>query len=118
MTPFIVAGCCIIFDIVTGVIKGLYNKNINSTYLRKGLYHKSSEILAIVLAFLIEKGIATFDLGITLPTVSIVVTYICIMELVSIIENLSEVNPRLTKIFSPYLEKLKGQVVDDEDNTK
>ena len=48
------------------------------------------------------------DLGIQIPIVGAVVTYICIMELISIMENMCAVNPELSALFKPYLEKLKG----------
>lgn len=108
---FIVA-CFIVFDIITGFIKALYKKNVNSTGLRKGLYHKSSEILTIVGAYFLEYAIEYVDIGLQVPVLVCVSTYLCIMELISIIENLAEVNPGLNKLFKPYLEKLKAKEVE------
>lgn len=107
MIVCIIVGVFILFDIATGVLKGLYNDGINSTYLRKGLFHKLSEVIAVFGSWLLEYAINYIDLGVDLPLFKIVSVYICLMELVSILENLAEVNPTLAKLFKPYLEKLK-----------
>ena len=51
-------------------------------------------------------------LGVDIPALIGVASYICIMELVSIIENLALLNPALYKLFKPFLNKLK----DDKNN--
>lgn len=109
MVAFVCTGIFILFDILTGVLKALYKDGLNSTYLRQGLFHKLSEILAVVLSAFLEYGADYVDLGVDLPFVNVVTVYICTMELVSIIENLCEVNPTLAKLFKPYLEKLKKE---------
>ena len=109
MGVYITVGAFILFDIVTGIIKALYNEGLNSTYLRKGLFHKLSEVIAVAGSGLLEYGLVYVNFGIDLPVLNIVSIYICSMELVSIIENLCEVNPSLAKLFRPYLEKLKTQ---------
>lgn len=107
MIEIVIVSIFILFDVVTGVIKALYQNGLNSTYLRKGLFHKLSEILAVVGAFLLEYGIQYIELGIDVPLLKATTAYICLMELISILENLAEVNPILGKLFKPYLEKLK-----------
>lgn len=107
MGVYICVGIFILFDIVTGIIKALYNDGLNSTNLRKGLFHKLSEIIATAGAGLLEYGVSYVKLGIDLPLLSIVSGYICLTELISILENLAEVNPNLAKLFKPYLAKLK-----------
>ena len=109
MGVYITVGAFILFDIVTGIIKALYNEGLNSTYLRKGLFHKLSEVIAVAGSGLLEYGLVYVNFGVDLPVLNIVAIYICSMELVSIIENLCEVNPSLAKLFRPYLEKLKSQ---------
>ena len=107
MIEIIAVSVFIAFDIITGIIKALYNDGLNSTYLRKGLFHKLSELIAVVGAYLLEYGIQYIYIGVDVPLLKATTAYICLMELVSIIENLSEVNPILGKFFKPYLEKLK-----------
>lgn len=116
MAVYIVVGIFILFDIVTGILKALFRGDINSTALRKGLYHKLSEIIAMVGTGLLEYGIEYVHLGIEIPVVNVVSVYLCITELVSILENLAAVNPILAKLFKPYLEKLKDTEGDDDDS--
>ena len=108
MVLIIITLSFILFDIVTGIIKAIYKEGLNSTYLRQGLFHKISEILAVVGAYGLEYAVTYIDLGIDIPVFKCVCAYIILMELVSVIENLCELNPQLYKLFSPYLEKMKG----------
>ncbi len=106
MSVLIVAGA-IILDIITGLIKALKNKNLNSTKIREGLYNKVSEILALIFAYGIEYVTNYIKIGTDIPTVGFVSTYIIITEIISIVENLCETNKSIYKLFSPFLEKLK-----------
>lgn len=114
MIELVAVAVFIVFDIITGIIKALYNNGLNSTYLRKGLFHKLSEVIAVVGAYLLEYGIQYIQLGVDVPLLKATAAYICVMELVSILENLAEVNPILGRFFKPYLEKLKTK--GDESN--
>ena len=107
MVEIIAVSAFIAFDIVTGIIRALYNDGLNSTALRKGLFHKLSELIAVVGTYLLEYGIQYINLGIDIPLLKATAAYICLMELVSILENLADVNPILGKFFKPYLEKIK-----------
>lgn len=97
----------IAFDILTGLIKALAKEGLNSTLLRKGLYHKLSEVLTVIGAGLLQYGANYINLGVDIPALVGVASYICLMELVSIIENLAVLNPSLYKLFRPFLNKLK-----------
>lgn len=108
----------ILFDILTGFLKAAANHNIDSTALRRGLLHKLSEVVAIVFAFLCEYAVKYIHLGVEIPLVIAVCGYIIIMEIISVLENIVEVNPELGKFFSKYLSKLKevqenGSATDD-----
>ena len=105
----------IVFDVLTGFIKGIAKEGINSTALRQGLFHKLSEILAVAGSAGLDYVVKYLELGVNVPLVESVSVYICVMELVSIIENICAINPQLTKFFKPYLEKLKGEK-DEERN--
>ena len=54
----------------------------------------------------IEFACKYIELGIDVPVFKTVCIYICVMELVSVLENLCEINPALAKLFKPYFEKL------------
>lgn len=111
----VIVGCFILFDIVTGILKALYQEGINSTKLRQGLFHKLSELLAVTGSMLLEIGADYINLGLNLPLTKTVATYICIMEFVSILENLCEINPSLEKLFKPYLQKLKEKEIEESE---
>ena len=104
----------IVFDIATGFMKALYTKSVDSSVLRKGLFHKLSELLALIGSFLLGYAADYINLGIDLPILSAVSVYICTMELISIVENLCEVNPQMFALFSPYLKKLKPKVGEEK----
>ena len=114
MRHIIIVLCFIVFDVITGYIKALKNQNIDSTYLRKGLYSKLSEILAVIGSYFLNIGSKYINLGVEIPLLQGVAIYLCIMELVSIIENLCAVNPALEKLFGPYLEKIKEQKKEED----
>ena len=116
LTKSIVVLGFILFDIITGFLKGIYNKDIDSTALRKGLLHKATEVLVFGGSILLEYAAASIELGIDLPLSGAVTIYIAAMECTSIIENLCEVNPKLKKLFQPYLLKLRGNDDGNDEN--
>lgn len=107
MIIYFIVCAFILFDVITGFCKALYQKKINSTILREGLFHKISEALALILAGGLEFSSNYFNLGFSVPLVYAVSGYTIIMETTSIIENLCEINPVLYRIFSKYLDKFK-----------
>lgn len=115
MVTYIIVGVFILFDIITGLIKAFYNGGINSTKLRVGFFHKVSEIIALIGSGLLEYGLGFINLDIGLPILSGVALYLSCMELISIIENLCEVNPALATLFKPYLQKLKNKIDKGDD---
>lgn len=98
----------IAFDVVTGLIKAGYNGNYNSVIMRQGGFHKSMEVMAMAVAYFVEYAIVYINIGVNVPAVPAVTVYICIMELISILENICAVNPQMSALFKPYLDKLKG----------
>lgn len=111
---FIVAGF-ILADVITGIFQALYNGDLNSTKLRQGLFHKLSEILAVAFSSGIEYACEYIELGIDVPVFKTVCIYICVMELVSVLENLCKINPALAKLFKPYFEKLHEKSKEEEE---
>lgn len=103
---YAICGGFIVFDILTGYLLALHDRNVNSTKLREGLFHKLSEILALIGSNLAEYAMLYLDFGVDIPLFNAVAIYICISELVSILENLGELNPGLKKLYGSYLEKL------------
>ena len=110
MVVFIIVLASILFDIITGILQAVYNHTLDSEVLRKGLFHKLSEILALAFGWGIEFAIDYLEIGVEIPILTGVAAYIFIMEAVSIIENLCNINPRLLKFFAPYLKKYKNEL--------
>lgn len=92
---FIIVGIAILLDIATGFTQALYNKSVSSEKMRSGVYHKLSYLFAVAIAYYIEHAMSYLDLGYTMPLVIPACTYIVVTELVSIIENLKQLNPEL-----------------------
>lgn len=109
MMVYLVVFVFIVFDVATGVLKGIYNGKVNSSCLRKGMVRKFTEMLTLFGCNLLQEGIYYFDFGFS-PTLLVPMgVYICTMEMVSIIENICEIIPDFKTFFEPYLEKLKDK---------
>lgn len=98
------------FDFLTGIIKAIVNKNVCSTTMRNGLFHKSAFALVIILAIMCEAAMTHLDLGFSVPLVAPVCVYIVLTEIASILENITEINPELagSKLFDLF-ESTKGE---------
>ena len=94
----------ILFDFATGIVKAAYNKNVSSTVMREGLYHKFAEIMVIVMAGFIDVACEHLDLGFDTPILAVTCGYIVLMEIASILENIGEMNPDLANspVFSIF----------------
>lgn len=92
---FVVVAALIVLDIITGVLKAVETRTMNSIKLRRGLYHKGAFIGVIVLAAIVEWGSGFLQLGFQLPIVTPVCVYVALTEIVSVFENLCEINPEL-----------------------
>ena len=86
----------IILDFVTGIIKAAIKSELSSTKMREGLMHKLSFILALLLGWLWEWSMPILGLpdvfGAGYMGVGV---YISCTEIVSILENLGDINPEL-----------------------
>ena len=85
----------IAFDSVSGNIAAAANHIWKASIRRTGLYHKFGSILLVTLAYLIDYAQKFADLGFQIPVATGVCTYIILMELGSIIENIGKINPDL-----------------------
>ena len=80
ITPLVFSG----LDILTGYIQAVINKNVDSKIMREGLLHKCLLIVAIVIGYIVEYA---FNLS---AVSSVITVYICVMELMSILENIKK----------------------------
>ena len=88
-------------DIVTGYLKAIKNKKINSSISRDGYIKKIGWIVAIILGFILDYllKINLFLKGTTFVSIA--------TEGMSIYENLGEIGVKLP--FSKYFEKINGE---------
>lgn len=88
ITPLIFSG----LDILTGYIQAVINKNVDSKVMREGLLHKCLLIVAILVGYVVE-----FAFGLQ-AVAQVITVYICIMEVMSILENLKKAGVNLGKL--------------------
>lgn len=96
----------IVMDYLTGLAKSVVNKDIDSTKMRDGLWHKAAYVAVIVLAEIIEHGQESVDLGFAVPLIVPTCVYIVLTETASILENLSQINPELAD--SPVMQLFRS----------
>lgn len=96
----------IVIDVVSGVLKALtVDGTLDSSTMRRGAYHKASEILLWIFCFALEVVNYKIDLGITVPLVEGITVYLILMEAVSIYENIKEINPDINFSFDFFKKK-------------
>ena len=96
----------IVMDYLTGLAKSVVNKDIDSTKMRDGLWHKAAYVAVIVLAEIIEHGQEAVDRGFAVPLIVPTCVYIVLTETASILENLSQINPELAD--SPVMQLFRS----------
>lgn len=111
--PYVIVMAFIVVDIVSGVLAAVYEKNLSSTVMREGLLRKAALVLIIVVATLIDLGQGVLDLGFNVPFVPLAATYIALMEVLSIFENVCKMNDDLA---DSKLGKLIRATLDDKLN--
>lgn len=97
LIPFTIVLILTGFDVLTGFAKAAYKRNLNSPSMRDGLWHKSGTILLEAFAFICA-GIPDHITGLPAELDMIylgVSVYIIVMEIISILENICEINPNL-----------------------
>lgn len=95
ITPLIFS----LFDILTGFIQAVINKNVDSGIMRKGLLHKLLLLIIICSAVILDKA---FNLPYVTKIVSI---YIIVMEITSILENLKKAGIEVGDISKILIDK-------------
>lgn len=93
--PILIALVFNAVDIVTGLLSALKNKDVQSNKLRDGLFKKVGFIICYFMAWLVDTQGATIGLQIGVEILPIIIVYVCLTELVSILENVSKLNPDL-----------------------
>lgn len=85
-----------LIDYVTGVVNAIMHGELSSERMRQGLGHKFAYLAIICVALIIEYGSDYISLGIELPVFIPVCAGICLIEITSIMENCTKINPELS----------------------
>ena len=93
--PIVVALVFNGLDLLTGIITAFKSKNIKSSKLRDGLFKKVGFLICYFLALMVDTEGSLIGFQIGTPILPIVILYACTTELVSILENISKINPDL-----------------------
>lgn len=107
----LIAMCSIGIDIITGFAKAFFGKGFNSTILRTGGKHKFAEIMALLFVLFLEYAFKKLDISIGFSIVDVTSGYIFVMECISILENIGEMNEKaLPKKVKNLFEKLRKEI--------
>lgn len=98
MWALIAALFFVVTDYITGIVKAIVAGNLSSKRMREGLGHKFAYLVLIVVAYMIDVVGIHVDLGLPVHVFLITVGGICLIELTSIIENVTEINPELKDV--------------------
>lgn len=98
----------ILADILTGLIKAFSSEGYSSSMMRKGLWHKLSEIISVLFCILCDETLPTVNIIIPFRLVDAVTIYIILMEIGSVVENIGIINPEIGKYLSGIFEKVHG----------
>lgn len=89
-------------DYVTGVTKAIMQDNLSSRKMRKGLGHKFAYFVLTLVTWFIDEVNRHIDLGLPVSVFVCTVGGICLIELTSILENITEINPELKN--APFMQ--------------
>ena len=102
----IIVGCAILADIITGFVK--------AWALRKGLLHKFSEVFLCGISYGVEYATHYIPIDVSIPLFNATCSYIVLMEIISVFENLTAINPDLSKFIGKYLDSNKSRKEEKE----
>ena len=89
-------------DYVTGVAKAIMQDNLSSKKMREGLGHKFAYIILTLTAWFIDEVNRHVDLGLPVSVFICTVGGMCLIELTSILENITVINPELAD--APFMQ--------------
>lgn len=105
LLPIILMGA----DVLTGWIQASINGTWDSTKMRKGLFRKSAEIVIIVLAYVVQVAIV-----LPINIFAFISIYICIMEILSVIENLDQAGVPVPSWITKRLKKAMDTMTEED----
>ena len=103
----------ILLDIVSGLLKAFSTTGFDSSVMRQGFFHKLSELLSVALCVVVDESLPSLGILVNVNFSATFCTYLVIMEIGSVLENIGAVNPELRKPLSKIFAKLKGSDTDE-----
>ena len=95
----------IAFDVLTGWLKALATGTTDSSIMRKGLFHKLGEVVAVIFGYVCQYTLPYVGVTINIPFAVAIGTYIVLMEIASIVENIASINPHLAQVLGNVFSK-------------
>lgn len=89
-------------DYITGVVKAIMRDDLSSRKMREGLGHKFAYLMLVLVAWFIDEVNRHIDLGLPMSVFVCTVGGVCLIELTSILENVTEINPELKN--APFMQ--------------
>lgn len=101
-----IIACPIVFcllDVLTGYAAAMRNGTLNSSVMRKGLWNKSSEMLAILASVLTQIGAYVYgnsflNVQLDIPIIMVICGCLSLYELTSVVENIGKMNRDIAEI--------------------
>lgn len=104
-------------DIASGFLKAWRDHDIKSRALREGLFHKSAFIGVIALAQLTELAADKVpEIELNLPITGGICAYIILTEIVSVLENLRDINPDIGCVMNRFPAHPADEPDDDDEH--
>lgn len=104
-------------DIVSGFIKAWHDNDLQSRALRNGLFHKAAFLGLIGVAQLTElAGDKIPEIKLNLPITSAICAYIVLTEIVSVLENLRDINPDIGGVMNRFPVHPADEPDDDDEH--
>lgn len=100
----------IALDYLTGLLKGVCNKNLSSEIGFRGIAHKVLTLLVVALAFVIETLV-----GLNFPLREIVITFFIANEGLSVLENVAEAGLPIPSVLRKLLLQLRSKNDGEDD---
>lgn len=95
MTPVFVALIFHIIDLLTGIVSAVRNKDLDSGKMRDGLFKKIGFLFCYLVAYIIDGYGTQIGMTLSIKLLPAIVLYTVTTEVISIIENISKINPDL-----------------------
>ena len=83
------------FDLVSGIASAVKEKDLQSSKLRDGIFKKAGFLMCYALAILIDNEGKYIGMNFEVKILPIILAYVVMTETVSIIENITRINPEL-----------------------